>query len=563
VENSGETRLGVLLKNTDDRVMQMLRRLVRSYFGLQAVGLLAAPAIFLGVMRGSAERVSSAPLPFVALVTILLVAAVSGVPAIAWWQGRKHAASARGWALAASLLNVVTFLAFAALAMGRASRSFTVFAVDGAAGLAGLLAFWQEDSTPPPLPKKKLRIAGDGTSKWKDYAGVALSVAIFWFGYGAVNRWGAAHGFAQPGFLLWIAQVEVANLVSTALHECGHLIAGKTSGMLLRSFQVGPFHWVIRNGKWRFGAQWNRFYGGSCGMVSPALKHLRSNTAFMIMGGPAASLVTASIAALAALSAPGHPWQPLWLLFGVTAIISGAGFIVNLIPQKPESQYSDGAQLVQLVTNGPWARVHLALATSASSIVTRLRPRDFDIAMLASAADAVTEGERAFILRLLCAHYYFDRGRIPEALAFVDEAEPLFEHCTFASPADICAEFVFLQAFYKRDLRAANLWNERLHAVPHEKDAEYWRARTALLWLEGDRAGARQAWDAGYTLAHALPNCGAYDFTRSSFDRIREEMDRPAGLAALAAAVEEQSPGPRLLAKPPNHADRRRGLMLS
>jgi hypothetical protein len=252
----------------------------------------------------------------------------------------------------------------------------------------------------------------------------------------------------------------------------------------------------------------------------------------------------------------------LWLLFAVTALISGAGFIVNLIPQKPESQYSDGAQLFQLVTNGPWARVHLALAMAASSIVTRLRPRDYDIAMLAAAADAVTEGERGFLLRLLCARYYFDRRRAPEALAFVDEAEPLYEHCAFAGPADICAEFVFLHAFYKRDLRAANLWNERLHAAPHlDKDAEYWLASTALLWLEGDRAGARQAWDTGYTLAHALPICGAYDFTRTSFDRLREEMDRP-GLEALAAAVESSLPGPRLLPKPPDHADRRRGLML-
>ena len=77
-------------------------------------------------------------------------------------------------------------LAFAALAMGRASRPFTVFALDGAAGLAGLLAFWQLDSAPPPLPKKTIRVAGDGTSKVKDYIGVAASIAIVWFGIGAV-----------------------------------------------------------------------------------------------------------------------------------------------------------------------------------------------------------------------------------------------------------------------------------------------------------------------------------------------------------------------------------------
>ena len=33
---------------------------------------------------------------------------------------------------------------------------------------------------------------------------------------------------------------------------------------------------------------------------------------------------------------------------------------VNLIPVKPESQYSDGAQIYQILTNGPLARVHRA-----------------------------------------------------------------------------------------------------------------------------------------------------------------------------------------------------------
>jgi len=273
-------------------------------------------------------------------------------------------------------------------------------------------------------------------------------------------------------------------------------------------------------------------------MVAPDLRNMRSRKAFLLMGGPVASLVVGSIFLVVTLTAAGHAWERYWSLLSTLATLSFAGFVVNLIPLKPESQYSDGAQLYQIVTNGPWARVHLALAMVTTSVVAPVRPRDFDIELINEAADFVPHGERGLLLRLFASKHYIDKNRIPEALANMEAAEALYTECRFEKPQDICSEFVFINAFYKHDLAAAEMWWQRIEALRNiERDADYWRAKTALLWLEGKREEAFDAWARGNALAQKLPSAGTYDFARSCFARLRKALDGSMRAAAPHAII--------------------------
>ena len=274
-------------------------------------------------------------------------------------------------------------------------------------------------------------------------------------------------------------------------------------------------------------------------MVPIHLRNMRGREAFMILGGPMASLLMGAIGGVAALSAKGHAWEPLWAFLSMTAVISSVAFIVNLIPQKPEAQYSDGAQIYQLVTNGPWAQVHLAFAMVASSLVTSTRPRDFDIALINRAGDFIAQNEQGMLLRLFACIYHIDAGQIPEAIVSLEKAEGLWNQAALKRPAGICGEFVFFCAVYKRDRAAAELWWRRLEAQPKiEFDADYWKARASIMWLRNQPAEAFHAWERGNTLAAGLPKAGAYEFTRSCFERLRSVLDSPAP-QKLAAAAEE------------------------
>ena len=519
--------------------MRSLRKFIRFWFGLNALLLIAGLfTLFVSISKGGIELASAQ-----VAVTVLLLVALDLFPAIAWWTLKKGKPSGQIWALISSAFSMTpAFLRFI-------RSGFDVTPIGNLGALLGvvvLIAFWSKDSAADAKDTrtiKKIRVAGDGTSDFKDYVAQGISIGVIWLGYQGWNQWATLHGLASPGPVVYLAQLAIGVWFTALFHEMGHLVAGWASGKMLRLFQVGPFRWAVRNGIWRFDFQWRKFSGGGVAMIAPDLRDMRSRNAFAIMGGPVASLVAGSIFTVATLTAVGHAWQPYWSLLCTLATFSLADCIVNLIPLKPESQYSDGAQLYQIVTNGPWARVHRAFAMVTTSAVSLVRPRDFDVDVINRAADFVPSGERGLLLRLFACMHYLDANRIPEAIDSMEEAEALYEQSVFEKPQDICAEFVFVNAFYKHDLAAAELWWQRIDALRKvDADADYWRAQTALHWLRGERELAREAWERGNALAAKLPVAGTYDFTRSCFAKLQVALEEPTLIAPPLGSFLEFTP---------------------
>ena len=504
--------------------MVVLRRVVQFCLGIQAVGMLGSSLVQLftllvhGMNAGDNDLTPNAFLIMVAVAVLLAV--LGSIPAMAWWTIRTRKPTARRWTLVASILNILWFVSgLQSWVLLGPTSSMPVFAFFGATGVLGVGIFWRKEIK-PAVPKP-IRPSGDGTNPIKDYTAQALSFAILWISFRWWRQWSDGQGLEQPGFITGVLLFQLAIVLTTLIHELGHYGAGWASQMILRRFQVGPFQWAIRNGRWTFRLRLKDFYGGAIGMVTPRLDNIRGREAFLILGGPVASLVFAAAATTAVLGAKGHSWEPYWAFLSMCAGMGWASFVTNLIPMQSAARYSDGAQLCQLMRGGEWAQVHIAFAMVASSLVTSIRPRDFNVAILHRAAEFIKLGERGLLLRLFAAAHYFDTNRIPEALASIEAAEALYEEGAFEKDQDICAEFLFINAFYKRDLGAAEMWWQRIEALGQiDRDADYWRARTALFLLKGEQEYARQAWDRGNNLAQKLPTVGMYEGTRASFAKL-------------------------------------------
>ncbi len=466
--------------------------------------------------------------------TSLLMVSGDCVSGMAWWTLKGRKPSGRAWAILASLLNL-PIPVFSNLRASSITVTFLHLSpelVGTLLGVAGLIAYLPKAAPiAPPKPPKNARMAGDGTSTFLDYFAQGLSIAILSVSFQLWSRWATRHDLLQPDVLPLVVQFLMATVLSNFGHESGHLFAGWASRKMLYSFRVGPFSWANRSGKWKFSLRLRKFYGGAVAMASRDLANVRSRKAFSLMGGPVGSLLTGSLCFAAAMTAPGHAWEPAWPLLSMMASFSAVGFLGNLIPQKTATGYSDGAQLYQVAANGPWARVHYAFAMLTTSLVTPLRLRDFDIAVLDRAAETVPQGSRGLLLRLFASKYYFDNGQLETGIVRLIAAEALYDQRTLRNPVEICSEFAFLNAFYKRDLDAANFWWSRVEAAGQfEKDADYWRGRTAVLWLKGQREEARDAWVLGHAMASQLPATGAYDATRWDFAQLRRVLDKPAPL---------------------------------
>lgn len=448
--------------------------------------------------------------------------AVAIVFGMAWWAVRKGKRTARGWAIAASAAEIV-FSSVPMLAKG--SPIWLVTAM----GVAGLIVFSRRKVlaeiavSAESLP----RLPGDGTSKFVDKAvrlagyACALAALFWWKGWAERRHLPISDGLTLLFLLL------LADWICVAAHESGHALTARVLGMKIRSFVVGPFHWQLRHGKLQFEFHPSGLVasGGRTGFLHANPRDSRWLDVCTFAGGPAASLCLGLAALWATIAAPGRPWQREWELLAFVAVFSLIGFFTNLLPIRPEANYSDGARIYQLISGGPWADAHRAFSIAGSSEFTPLRPRDYDIQTIRQAASSLKHGRQALFLRLLAYFHFLDCNRIPEAIEALAEAEEAYDRSPSDVAAEVGAEFVYGNALLKRDAAAARKWWERLEAgKPHRDDTDYWLARSALLWIENHPEEAREAWKTGNRIAEGRPAAGAYEFDRDRFTQLRETL---------------------------------------
>jgi tetratricopeptide (TPR) repeat protein len=498
-----------------------------------------------------AFRNDSAVLLFLANLIFAMPPLIACLFGMAWWTLRRGKPSGRRWAIAASVAMLVlcvpllVAIVFAARYAGHSPGLANFFIPESilvaammTLGIGGLAAFGrrQGESQRPLAAANSPRIAGDGTNVLFDGLSLVIGFAGFLAGLNWWERWGRAQHLPASHFQFSLSLLILSFLITTALHETGHAAAGLALGMKLRAFLVGPLQWTMRDGKWSFHFAPAKLFvpDGATGLVPTDPNQDRWETICMIAAGPIASLLTGLIAFNLALGAKGKAYEAAWGFFAVIATIGLVEFLVNVIPLRPAGLYSDGARIYQLLKGGRWADLHRVTSLAASTSVTALRPRDYDIEAIRRAEQSFTVGRQALMLRLLATSYYLDCERFSEAREALDEAEAASAALGTDVPAELCIAFVFRIAFLRKDPASARAWWERMEAKkPAKPGANYWLAKSALLWSEGHLDEAREAWEKGDALAQELPAVGDCDFDRHRSELLRQaieaEVMAPAG----------------------------------
>ena len=475
---------------------------------------------------------------------LLVVAGIAfAMTCWAYWRRMK---TVRWWGGAAGVLNLVfagAMIVAAVFLPGDRRSTFRMesslwglAAVEAAVGFAGIVAFsWYDAAERAELPGPA-RIEGDGTHPLFDklvwLAGFGGFVVAMWSWW----RWARVEGLPQRGGLPYYMEFLIAELAMVTVHELGHALTGKALGMRVRAFIVGPFQWRVRDGRWGFQFRLADLLatGGAAAVVPARADQTRSRELWMIAGGPLASLIAGAAAVGALLAAPHHRWRNEWELLALFATLSLLAAVVNLLPfQTRKEQYSDGAQLYQLLSQGAWGDYHHAMGIVGATTVTALRPRDYDIGAMERAAEVITQGPRALHLRLLMSAHYRDCGRMKEAGQALNDAADVYEDSASGIPAELHTAFVIGKAMVQRDADGAREWWERMKAKKaNHLNADYWLARAALLSIEGHKGEAREAWAKGNALAQKLPNAGAYEVDREKFAMLGRDLDAQPEAAA-------------------------------
>jgi hypothetical protein len=163
----------------------------------------------------------------------------------------------------------------------------------------------------------------------------------------------------------------------------------------------------------------------------------------------------------------------------------------------------------------------------ASSLVSPLRPRDYNIELMErAAAGGAAQGRQLMVLSLLRHHHFFDCGQLTDAALALAEAEAIYQQFASEIPAELHSDFIFGNAYVKHDGMAARLWWQRMEEKkPTRFGGDYWLAHSALHWIEGDLYTANDSWHKGAAIAKQLPNAGAYEFDRYRYILLRQALD--------------------------------------
>jgi hypothetical protein len=483
------------------------------------------------------ERYHSAHVHYSLLASalgILFLAAICGIFAMAWWTVYKGKSSARYWAIFPSL----TYIALAIVIVYQHPARWTHAILPLAMGIGGPILMWRRDSL-TPLPQQNLmpKIAGDGTSNLLNKgAQFSASIAYLaaWFG---CNYWMTHRGL--PRVYGGLVVLFLVGFLNTLVHELGHTIIGLALGMRLRAFIAGPFQWRMSEGKWNFKFKPAAILTdeGATGVVPSTTHQPAWYEVAMIAAGPLTNLYCGVIALgfAYAFSTPAYIHSGLAYPFGLFGLYGLITFVFNLVPLRSGTNYSDGAKIFQLLSGGPWADFHRTVSVVTSSLVTPLQPKEYDIESIERAAQGIGQGVLGMLLRLWAYNFFLDSDRIEEAAMALEDAESVVRSSAVDLPVELHTVFVFGNAYARRDAAAARQWWDKMQAKkPTRLNVDYYRAESALHWIEGNLEQANTAWAKTNELAKKLPQAGAYEFDRTCCNLLRQAIDAtPGGLLAV------------------------------
>jgi Zn-dependent protease len=541
--------------------MRTLKRRIRNFFALQAILLFLAG--LRGLLDTSYPDLGISPLHHWAFLSSYLL--LSLVFAKAWRTTRKPSEYQDAWGTAASLISIAAGIYLLWL-----NHSSLVNAAPGLGaliiGVSGFLIYGQGGSasearislTPEEQPvaatRKLVPVAGDRTHPWVNflvtgfYVAAEFAAIFFW------AIWANTHGLPQRSRLPWVVLFTLAVLTTTVLHECGHALVASCFRMKLLSFNAGPLRWQKRDGAWRFKPDPEGFFNlsGAVRVVPTHPEQPRAHDICMIAAGPLANIVFGLIFLFAVLHGR-LPWYTqTWKLVALTASFSFIAALTNLLPFRTEDGgYSDGARLLQIITDSPLHDYHRLNNALAATLVTPRRYRDLDIEAIEHMADRFPDELRGIHLRLCACNFYLDTNRIREARLALAEAEAIVTSYAIDVPVSLSTSFVFKNAYLNHSPARARFWWDHIEAKkPKRQNFDYWLAQSALLSVEGHPQDAEQAWQKAEAEAEKLPYFGAYEFDRSLLAMMRQELDHPSQVTVPPPAPKSRHTPSAIVASP-------------
>lgn len=294
-----------------------------------------------------------------------------------------------------------------------------------------------------PIPRRR--------SRWKQIlmgvaVGVVLGVATPYFVHlpsmGLLNN-----------LLLWFGTFFAAIII----HELGHLLSGLIVGFRFQAISIGLIWFGYEYGKLRFRIRRVASISGAASVTIDRVRRVRRRFLFFVVGGPAANLMTGSVAAL--LMAKFGSQNSIRIVFlSLFAFVSILLSLVNVVPFRAGAFWSDGARILALLRSRDRGRRILASLALGLQYRQGIAPDEIKSTWLRAAASA-SDGSIDELNGCLRTFLYFS-AREEEALAaqYLERCLCLANQAGRTVHDVISLEAAIFTAWFRRDAVNARRW---------------------------------------------------------------------------------------------------------
>ncbi len=294
---------------------------------------------------------------------------------------------------------------------------------------------------------------------------------------------------------------------STAIHEIGHVVAGKLVRMKFRYVVIGPLLIQRENSHLRIVRNiHSRSIGAVTGMVLPDVHHLRQRITIYIAGGPLASLILVIIFTASSLAfANNHSSLPA-VVFLCAGLLSFGSFLPTMLPVRRKGLPTDGRRLLDLLGKRPQVTRWAAIIAINAMYESGQRPRDWD-ERLVEQATLLPDGTVDYLAGLSIAYYHsLDNGQADGAGMWLDKIAEGLRHIVVAYRPGFQLELAYFTAMQLQDAPQARAWLNQVFGGIDIERSSYLCAEAAVLLAENKPQEAHE---------RAIEGIAALDFSQS------------------------------------------------
>ena len=298
-------------------------------------------------------------------------------------------------------------------------------------------------------------------------------------------------------------------LLTSAIHELGHLLGGWLAKLRFYLLVVGPFKISRETGKLHLSLSRGGAFNGLAASIPEQIYNLRRRMLLFALGGPVASLLLALLAGALFYGLP--PNVSAWVgeCAAITAVYSLIFFLTSMKPGTyPNGMPADGGRILMLLQNGAEAKRWCALVALNSVDVQGQRPRDWDETMVQQVMTGLDASSEGMMARLLVYQWAVDNGRFAQAHLLLDDAFALRASRFPGAIGRFTLEKAYLLACQQNNPVEGREWLERLRrrSTNHPLSC---RAEAAVLLREGQLSAARARAATGLDTLRHYPQTGA------------------------------------------------------